>query len=174
MERAASRSNGSARNKVLLGALIATLVVALATPAWAKRRVVVLGFDGPKSGASQAAVTAAVKKKHTVVPATKWVKTARKLRAKKSTNKNVAKVAKELKIDAIVVGSMKRKKNRWSVTVSVREGKSGKTLDSVTVRLSSPKPDKEAKAELAANVLQLIEQADAIEEPEPVAKKGKG
>src|SRR6266511_699690 len=91
-----------ARRTVAWLAALGLLLVA--SSAWAKKRVVVLDFTGPQSGKAEAAVVSAVKKKHTIVSSSQYAKAKKRLKAKKQTNKNVAKIAAEIQVDAVVSG----------------------------------------------------------------------
>lgn len=159
--QAASRSSGSARSRRRRGGVVAAVaafaVVLLAgAPASARRRVVVMGFDGPQAGKAEAAVARVVKKKYDLVPAEKYTKAQKKLRLKKQTNANVAKIAAEIQIDAIVSGSVKRRGARWSLILRVREGASGGVVDTITIPLRAPRVDKRAEEDIAAQLLPSI------------------
>lgn len=156
---AASRSNGSARNR-LLGLLVAGAVLLAASPAWAKKRVVVLGFSGPQSGKAEAAVAKVVKKKHTIISAKKYSQAQKKLRLKKPSNGNVAKIAAEIQADAIVSGQVKRKGARWSLVLKVREGATGKVIDTINIPLRAPRVDARAREDIASQLLPAIARAD--------------
>ena len=100
-------------------------------------RVVVLGFSGPKAGKAQRAVERVVARRHDLVSAGQWNKAAAKLRAKKPTNKNVAKVAAKLQVDAIVTGQVVRRGPRYALRVVVREGASGRVAETIGVALKA-------------------------------------
>ncbi len=155
-----SRKNSGRR---LVAWLLAFGLVMLASPlAMAKKRVVVLGFDGPQSGKAEAAVVAAVKKKHTVVSAGQYSKAQKKLKIKKLSDKNVARIAAEIQVDAIVTGKIKRKGAKWSLTLVVREGVSGKVKGQAKIALRAPRIDARAKTDIAAKVLPLVNKTRAI------------
>jgi hypothetical protein len=152
-----SRSSVSARSSArALGLLLGLVLLLAAAPAWAKKRVVVLGFSGPKAGQAQGAVTAAIKKKHTVVSAGQYTKAKKRLKVKKLNEKGHAKIAADLGVDAIVTGKVARKGTKWSLVVVVREGKSGKVKGTATIPLRGPKIDAKAKQAVAAKVLPLV------------------
>ncbi len=174
MQHPVSRSSGSAGISRALGALLVVLICAAGGAAWGKKRVVVLGFDGAKAASAEAAVADIVERKYTLVSASAYARAAKRLKARKSSDKNVAKVANDIGADAIIAGAVKRKGNRWTLSVTVREGKSGRTLDTLVFRLSSPKVGKQDKKDIAADLLPLVARAKAIAAAEePKKKKGK-
>src|SRR5512141_1525192 len=69
-----------------------------------RKRVVVLDFEGPKSDKFHDDLVKLIKKTHTVVPTDKWNGTAEELGAGSASEKDIKKVAKKLKIDAVVEG----------------------------------------------------------------------
>jgi hypothetical protein len=143
--------------------LAAFCILTLASSAaWAKKRVVVLDFSGPQAGKAESAVIAAVKKKHTVVSAGQYTKAQKKLKAKKQTNKNVAKVAAEIQVDAVVTGVMKKKGGKWTLTVTVREGASGKVKGTAKIILRAPRMDARAKEDIDDKVLPIIGKVRSI------------
>lgn len=175
---AASRSSGSARSDRRIGfgvglALGLTLLLSTGGAAWGKKRVVVLGFDGAKAASAESAVADIVERKHTLVSASVYARAAKRLKARKSTDKNVAKIAKEISVDAIVVGSVKRKGNRWTLSVTVREGKTGKVMDTLIFRLSSPKVGKSDKQNISGDLLPLIKRTKSVAAAEEPKKKKK-
>jgi hypothetical protein len=155
--------------------LVIAFFMALAGPAFAKKRVVVLGFAGPQAGKAEAAVTAAVKKKSTVVSAASYKKAKKKLKIKKLTDKNQSRIAQEIGVDAIVSGKVARKGTKWSLTVTVREGVSGKVKATVKIALRSPRIDARAKKDIAGKVPGAIAKtrpiAGAEEEEEEIEEE---
>ncbi len=142
--------------------MAALCVLLAASSAWAKKRVVVLDFTGPQSGKAEAAVVAAVKKKFTVVSSAQYTKAQKKLKAKKQTDKNVAKIAAEIQVDAVVSGTVKKKGGKWTLTLIVREGASGRVKGSPKIALRAPRIDQRAKDDIEAEVLPIVEGLDSI------------
>ncbi len=125
------------RMKILTHVVVTLVALALfAAPALAnKRRVVVLGFSGPAKQAKRAekTVTKVLRHKYEVVSVKKYVKARKRLRAKKPTKKNFSKIARTVGIDAIVSGEVRRRGSRYTLKLTVREGLSGKVLDTVRI-----------------------------------------
>src|SRR5689334_6386621 len=68
-----------------------------------RKRLVVLDFDGDEEAASiHKSMVKFLKKDHTVITVEKWNEAAEKLGATKITEKNVKKVAKDLKVDGVI------------------------------------------------------------------------
>jgi hypothetical protein len=156
--------NDSAKNKArrTVAWLVALCVLLAASSAFAKKRVVVLSFTGPQGGKASAAVASAVKKRHTVVSSAQYTKAQKRLKAKKLNDKNVAKVAAEIQVDAVVTGVMKKKAGKFTLTVSVREGASGKVKGSAKIALRGAKIDQRAKDDIEAEVVPLVDDVQSI------------
>ena len=156
--------NDSVKNKArrTVAWLVALCVLLAASSAFAKKRVVVLNFTGPQGGKAAAAVASAVKKRHTVVSSAQYTKAEKRLKAKKQTDKNVAKVAAEIQVDAVISGVIKKKAGKFTLTVSVREGASGKVKGSAKIALRGAKIDQRAKDDIDAEVVPLVDDVQSI------------
>jgi hypothetical protein len=156
--------NDSVKNKArrTVAWLVALCFLLAASSAFAKKRVVVLNFTGPQGGKAAAAVASAVKKRHTVVSSAQYTKAEKRLKAKKQTDKNVAKVAAEIQVDAVISGVIKKKAGKFTLTVSVREGASGKVKGSAKIALRGAKIDQRAKDDIDAEVVPLVDDVQSI------------
>jgi hypothetical protein len=123
-----SRSIGSTSKRVLLALFV---LCALAGTASARKRVVVLDFDGPKADTFQSQIEAVIKKSASLVPARKWDDAADELGAGSMSAKNVAKVASKLDVDGVVVGKVDRRGSRYFVHVRLRSGATGEQVGEV-------------------------------------------
>jgi hypothetical protein len=155
-------ARNSARRAVAWMVMVGVLMIA--SSAWAKKRVVVLSFSGPQGGKAEAAVAGAIKKRHTIVSQAQYTKAQKKLKAKKQTDKNVAKIAAEIQVDAVVSGSVKKKAGKLTVSVVVREGVSGQVKGSASFVLRGNKVDQKAKNEIDEQVLPLVDDVRGISE----------
>jgi hypothetical protein len=170
MHLQASRSSASAKSSVILAALVAALL--FPGPAWGKR-VVLTKFTGPKAAKAQKAVAAVIKRDHTVIPTSRLNKAKKRLKIKKLNPRNIQRLAEELNVDAIVSGKVKKKGSKYELTITVREGKTGDTIDKYVVKLREPKVDETAKAEIAENLLNIIAAAETMGgDSEEVASAG--
>ena len=137
-----SRSIVSASNLLLLRfatwlALAATLIGGAASASAEKKRIVVIDFEGAKADRIQRDVEKVLARSHSVVPGEKYDATAAKMRASKPTDKNVAKVARRLNADGVLIGSVTRKGSRYHLKLQLREGRSGAFV--ATVELTTRK-----------------------------------
>lgn len=131
-----STSNASARKARLFGALIAFALALGALPgaAAAKKKVVIFDFSGPRASRFHAKVRAIVKRRYTVVSDSRYGKTARRLKAKRPTRKNVIRVSRKLSVAGLVTGKVRRRHGRYELVLRVRSGATGKFVDSIKVR----------------------------------------
>lgn len=138
-----SRSRASINN---LLALLVVLGVAF-VPAIAeagRKRVVVLELEGPKAEKFHEGLVKLLKKTHTVVPTEKWSSTAEELGADKLTDGNIKKVAKKLKVDAIITGKVEKRRDEYILQLKVRAGSTGAVTGS-RIDTSSEGPRIDAK-----------------------------
>lgn len=166
----ASRSNVFRRSSVALLALAVVLLMG-AGDAWAKKKVAIIKFKGPQAAKVQKSVTAVIKSENSVVAASKVTKAQKKLKAKKLTSKNVKRLAAAVEADAIVSATIKKKKGKLSLTVTVYEGASGQVVGDVPVTFKKLNDD--AMQQIAEGVLPLIAQvAEGAGGGEEVAEGG--
>jgi len=140
----------------------------------------VVPFNGPP-GAKQAEVMIirTLRKKATLVPQTTWTKAARKLFAPSHKAEDIADVAADVGAQVVITGIMRRDGRRWELTVSLRDGKTGKTRDRLKYPLKGPRmtPDvvtlltKEIN-EAFDSMLNPEEMADVKPREPPPADKG--
>jgi len=135
--------------------LIALALVLFAAPAWAGKRVVVLDFEGPKAEKFHDDIVSLLKKSHIIVPTSKWNSTAEFLDAAAVSDGNFKKIAKKLKIDAIVQGKIEKRRDEYIIRLKVRAGSSGEVVgNGVDTKAEGPRVDgkssKDIKEELLA------------------------
>ena len=135
--------------------------------AQAGRRVVVLTFSGPQGESAEKAVQTIVGQDNSLVPAAAFAKAQRQLKIGSMTERNVARVAKKVQADALVLGAVRRKGIKWSLHLTVREGKTGDTVDIIVVPLRTPRIDDHARESIVQQLLPAIARVSTIED-EPV------
>ncbi len=158
-----SRSRVSRNSLLALVAVLAWWCVTAVSPGVAdasRRRVVILDLSGPKAKKFHDGIVKVVKKSHTVVPLAKWKSTARDLGVTKPTASGIKKVAKKLKIDAIVEGKIDKRRSAYIVRLKLRQGSTGEVVgNSVETKSSGPRVDANAardlKDELVAQISDL-------------------
>ncbi|MBA2541064.1 MAG: hypothetical protein H0V17_15600, partial [Deltaproteobacteria bacterium] len=142
------------------------LVAGFATRADAeRRRVVVLPFEGDeKAEKFHAAVIKLVKKGHTVVSTDKWESTAENLSAAKVTDKNIKKVAKKLKVDGVIEGSVQKRRDSYMIKLKLRAGKNGTVTASVDTKADGPRIDGQASRDIKDELIDAIDNLDSVRE----------
>ena len=124
---------------------IAVLVAALLTCARAqaagdKPVLAVLPFNGPPAAKkAEVMIVRTLRKKATIVPQTTWTKAARKLFAPSHSATDIADVAADVGAQVVITGVIKRDGRRWELSVSVRDGKTGKVRDRLKYPLKGPR-----------------------------------
>ncbi len=159
---------------------LALVLLLLAAPAWAGRKVVVLEFEGPKAEKFHDDVEAAIAKSATVVSLDKWLAKADDLDALKVNARNIKKVARKLKVDGVVMGEVEKRGQRYYLHLKLREGISGEYVAEVEIVVRSPKLGKDGAASIKEELIPAIkelmsisgdDEEDEEDEEEPRAKK---
>jgi len=112
----------------VIAALVALVALAWPGVAHARKRLVVLEFTGPKAEEFQADLEKILKKRHSLVPQTKWDAAADDLGATKLTDANVKRIAGKLNVDGVIVGKSEKRGSRYYLHLKLRAGASGKVL----------------------------------------------
>jgi len=145
-----SRSRASTSSWLALVVVLAAWIVLIPARADAeRRRVVVLELEGPKGEKFHSGLVKLIKKSHTVVPVDKWNETAEELGATRVNDKDIKKVAKKLKIDAVVFGKVDKRRDEYILQLKVRAGKTGAIVGNrVDVKSDEPKLTSAVKTDL--------------------------
>lgn len=127
-----------------LPAILVTVAAALAAfPAFAangeKPLLAVVPFQGPQAKQAEAVVVRTLRKKASIVPQTTWLKAARKLFAPSHSPEDISAVAEDVGAEVVITGIVKRDGRAWQLSVSVREGKTGKTRERLRYALKAPR-----------------------------------
>src|SRR6185436_14056695 len=95
--------------------------------------------SGPQAQRAEAVVVRTLRKKALLVPASKWSASQRKLFAPSNNPDDIASVAEDVGAVVVVTGSVKREGRGWQLTVSVRDGKTGRSRDRLKYNLRGPR-----------------------------------
>jgi hypothetical protein len=142
----------------LLVALVGWLVLPTSADAGGRKRVVVLELEGPKAEKFHDDLVKLIKKTHTVIPIDKWNGTAEELDAASPNDKNIKKVARKLKIDAIVQGKIEKRRDEYIIQLKLRAGKSGAVVGNrIDVKADGPRIDGSASGDLKDELIPAID-----------------
>ncbi len=115
----------------LVGALALTMAPA---DTWAKKRVVLFDFVGPRSGSFQSQVRSMLRRRATVMRGRVYARAQRKLRIRRGTPRNVRRIAKRIRAVGMVGGVIRKlPRRRYRVRIIVRSGKTGRVVGAWTV-----------------------------------------
>ena len=115
-------------------------VCARADAAGDKPTLAVVPFTGPGAQKAEATVVRTLRKKAAIVPPLLWTKAARKLFAPSHSAEDIAAVADDVGAKIVITGLIKRDGKRgWELSVSVRDGKTGKVHDRLKYPLKFPR-----------------------------------
>jgi len=125
-------------------------------------QVVVLDIEGAGEK-MQARIEELTARRFDVIDADAYWDAARKLKAKKLTRRNIARVATELGAVAVVHGKATGKKRRQVVTIYVRDAGSGKLLERYRLTVKNGVVAKKGKRRLERKLLAQVKGAPAAE-----------
>jgi len=124
---------------VLVAALVTCAGVHAAPAAGDRPVLAVLPFNGPAAKQAEVMVVRTLRKKATIVPQAAWKKAAKKLFAPSHSAEDIADVAADVGAQVVITGIVKRDGRRWELSVSVRDGKTGKVRDRLKYPLKGPR-----------------------------------
>ncbi len=126
-----------------------------------RKRVVVLDFEGPKGGQFHDELVKLIKQTHTVVPTDKWNGTAEELDASAVSERNIKKVAKKLKIDAVVEGKIEKRRDAFIIRLKLHEGRSGELVgNAIDTKADGPRIDGRAQRDLKDELVGAIDNVE--------------
>jgi hypothetical protein len=145
----------------LILAGLAALVVALPSVAQARRRIVILDFEGPKAEQFHVDVERLVKKQHMVIPVDKWNAAAEEMDATSLSEKDVKKVAKRLNVDGVISGKIEKRRDEYILRLKVREGKTGEVVGNpIDTKTGGPRLDGAATREIKTELFDTLDVLD--------------
>ncbi len=160
-----SRSTAS-KSKFWLLLIVALTVMGVATRhahAEGRKRVVVLPFDGDeKAEKFHAAVIKLIKKSHTVVSTDKWESTAENLSASKVNEKNIQKVAKKLKVDGVIEGTISKRRDEYIIKLKLHAGSTGKEAGKVDTKAEGTKLEGGASKDIKDELITAIDDLKSV------------
>jgi hypothetical protein len=141
-------------------AIAALLAAAGVAGAEEQRRVVVADFDGqgPTPKVAHEAVVKIISDFYEVLPYSKYRIARRRLNITEDSMKAVAEVARKVGADAIVEGVMSGRE----LTISVREGRSGRVVDRFKVAIQSHGVSAETRERLTDELVDLIDWTEPL------------
>lgn len=154
-----SRSRATISKRWGVVAVVVALFVGFAGVAHADRkRVVVLDLEGPKAGRFHDELVRLLKKSQTVVTTDAWNGTAAQIGATTSSEHDLRKVAKQLRVDAIVLGVVERRRDQFILRLKLHDGKTGAQIGSgIHTQADGPRLDGQAERELRDELVDVIE-----------------
>lgn len=157
-----SRSIASTSKLVAIAVAVAAVLAAGGVAEAGRKRVVVLDFDGPKGDKFHDDLVRLIKKSHTVVPTDKWNGAAGQLGAGTLSGKDVKKVARKLKIDAVVEGKVEKRRDEFIIRLRLHAGKSGELVgDSIDTKAEGPRIDGRAQKDLKDELVGAIDNLES-------------
>jgi TolB-like protein len=132
-------------------------------------KVAVLPFNGPAPAAqrARAQVIKSLGTTYELVPQQTWDESAQKLFATSRSADDLAAVAKELGVQVIVTGAVKREEG-WVLVISIRQGATGQSLEKKRYPLRSPSINPPTARAILTDIPPLVDQVGAAPPPPEV------
>lgn len=147
------------RSRLAAALVIAVAIGLLSTPARAQERsLVILDFSGSRAARYRDEVVKIVERDNQVISATRYAKLARKLKARKLTARNVAKVCGKLDAGGVLSGKVKRRGKRYTIELSLRDGATGTEQGTAKVTVRGARLSRAERNELRRELLALIDE----------------
>ena len=148
----------AARRSWLVGilcALVAVVSVGWSNPAAAKKKVVVKAFSGRGGGTARASFVRAIRRRVRLISARKFSSTASNLGVESGPG-GYADTCSKLRCSAVVVGKVTKRRRRYTVVVTVYNGKNGRAIGRRATKVRGARRLRRAGAALARACLRLI------------------
>jgi hypothetical protein len=157
------------RVAIALAACAAFVLSGAEKPAWAgsKLNVVVLDFKGQKKLAQKCekAVKKVVRKKHALIPLKTYERALKRLRIKRGRNSDFARIASAIGADAIVGAKVVKKRKRRTLQVKVREGSSGKVVETIYIPLRARKVTGKVRKRMRREIFEVLAWVEPLAKP---------
>jgi hypothetical protein len=119
----------------------------------------VVPFSGPQAQRAEGIVVRTLRKRATIVDPKKWAASQKKLFAPSNSPEDVASVAEDVGVVVVVTGTVKRDGRHWTLVVSVRDGKTGRSRDKLRYSLRGPRVEARTLALLGSEVSDAFDHA---------------
>ncbi|MEZ4360679.1 MAG: hypothetical protein R3B48_10890 [Kofleriaceae bacterium] len=140
---------------------MALVLVAVPSLAEARRRIVILDFEGPKAEQFRVDVERIVKKSHMVIPVAKWNAAAEEMDATGLSERDVKKVAKRLNVDGVISGKVEKRRDEYILRLKVREGKTGEVIGNpIDTKTGGARLDGSATREIKSELFDTLDILD--------------
>ncbi len=163
-----SIASASKRLAALLALVIGATLFLVPTEASAQeKQIVVLKFTGPRSAGIRGGVIKVVKRAADLVGQAKFARQQRKLRARSLSDENIAKVARNMGLDGVLVGKVQRRGGKYRLRLELHAGADGAVVETVTVTLGRrPRLTKRAERLVRNKINRAIADLPPLEEEE--------
>jgi hypothetical protein len=125
-----------------------------------RARIVVLDFVGRGEDIREGVVDL-LDEAHDIAPVREYVDAQERLGLREPNDANVARIAGELGAAAVIIGSVSRRRGGYEVAIGVRSGQSGKMLQWVRFRVSSPSYSRKVAQRVRRELVPVVNDAAA-------------
>ena len=136
--------------------LVAVAAILATAPAAQAGVVVVLSVSGDDSGDLESLLGEAVVERHKLIHSSDWERAGRRLDLGSSSPREIAAIARDLEVDAVVDASLRRVDGEYVLKIKLRD-QTGETAKTVLVRMRAPKLGREGKREVIREVSDALD-----------------
>ncbi|MGN6103795.1 MAG: hypothetical protein ACTHU0_01705 [Kofleriaceae bacterium] len=141
--------------------ILVVLLLATGVASAGRKRVVVLELEGPKGEKFHGDLVKLIKKSHTVVALDKWNHIAEDLSASSLSPANIKKVAKKLKVDGVISGTVDKRRDQYILKLKLHAGTSGKVVGDVNTKSEDARLDATSRGDIQDELLAAIAGLDS-------------
>jgi len=147
----------------LTAGLVFAVLAMSAAPAAADLRVAMLDIEGSRSEGLTQDVSDLIRDiGHKLIKAKVYRDAAKRLRKKKLNAEHVRKVCEFLQIDAVVFGTINAERGKYVFSLMVREGRTGKLVKTLTLKLKDAELSAAIKKKLRARLIHVFDDITPI------------
>ncbi len=149
--------------------MLALLLGAVSPAQAARPTLAVVPFQGPQSKKAEGTVVRALRKRATIIPSSTWTRAAKKLFSTTHSSEDIAAVADDVGAQVVITGLVKKDGRKYELSVSVRDGKTGKTRERLKYPLAGPRLSSSTLAIVGKEVVVAFEAVANGTSKEPLA-----
>lgn len=132
-----------------------------------RRRVVLMDFDGTRSGSLRRSVRKLIERNHSVLPGSAYEKISRRRRLTKINPANIRRVCRDMGCDAVITGELRREGGGYVFVLKVREAIGGQVSKRIAMRLRRARISRKLQVGLKRRLLDAIDNLESVGVQEP-------
>jgi len=159
----------------LIAALAIGLVISFSdSDAAAEKRLVMLKIKGDRNSRIGKSLRRMLDNEHKILDGSTYELAAEKMDATRLIPRNIRKVASKIEADGVLAGRLRRRRGRYELKLLVLEGRSGKAIKVLTVRLRRRRLSRRMRRAIVKRLLGAIDELAIVENADSAIKEEDG